>query len=277
MFETLFSLPQGERFSGNGGGSLNTEDFKDNLQVVQTVHDGAMFEDLLRFYYPPPPKLGALNNVINLLHAANYYQIDEIVSHLRGLVLSPCFLEKHPMRVYAIAWRCGWKDVVKKAALQMLQKELTIRTLPVSGCPEMDEVPAGALLRLFEYHRACGEAARSAVDWSVVKWKSKSRNATGSICECPEYSAKIFKSSVVPPITKKWWYDYLDEVRTQLRKTPCRDTILSRTYPSLVLAEKCESCSSNYVETGVYCNMLVGAVEKAIREVSQLVYAKPSQ
>jgi len=260
VFETLFGLPQG------GSDTLDpNSETKDGLQIIPAIQDGTTLANLLRFFYPRPPKLDTIEKIGKVLHAANYYQMDEIVIHLRDILRSQNLLEKHPMRIYAIAWRWGWGDVAKEAALRTLQTELKFDTLPPPDSPEMDEVTASVLLRLFEYHRRCASAMGSLnleetipISWNPTSWTrviSGSRPSMPNQCSCANHPSLKVKTASWLYIAKQWWANYVDEICQALEAVPCVHTI-SKVYSSTKLPN-CPPCSEDFQKKIPSFNQLV--------------------
>jgi BTB/POZ domain len=104
-YSTMFSLPQSD--SGT----------KKSTPVVDVSEGRATLDALLRLLYPiPDPKSLTLDEIGPVIDAAMKYEIIVVLNRLRKLLISPEFLEKQPLRVYAIATHWEFEEEMKIAS-----------------------------------------------------------------------------------------------------------------------------------------------------------------
>lgn len=230
IFESLFSLPKGEKME-SAYSEFKDDEVKDHLPVTHiTKHNGETLKNLLRFCYRPPPKLTSVDMIIDLIDAADFYEMDELIPYLRRKLSKPKFSTAKPVEVYIAGWKRGWNDVVAVAAVESLQKEL-LTIIPQSNSPQLLGLPAVAILKLMEFHGKCSATASSCVwtsdhiSWVPTAWSG--RNSKGRLLEGDDYPLCGCENSTVKArsagnkyFVKKWWIDYIDDLRKDLRKTP---------------------------------------------------------
>ncbi|KAI0915753.1 hypothetical protein AcW1_003734 [Taiwanofungus camphoratus] len=148
-FRAMFSLPQKKE-----------PDLQ--LDTIYVDEDTVTLEGLLRMVCGLPiPRLDSYDIIEPILHAAEKYDMPGPLSIVRALVTTPPLLSD-PLRLYAIACRCGWREEARTASqctlalgLHAPEHRLTLLKL---GAP--------ALLSLFELHHNRREALRRRLDQS---------------------------------------------------------------------------------------------------------------
>lgn len=80
------------------------------------------------------------------------------LSALRSGLITPRFLEDS-LAVYALASRCGWDAEAKLAA----RKTLALDLYDEDNAPLLESMPAVAVVRLFQYHRARRDTFRAQI------------------------------------------------------------------------------------------------------------------
>lgn len=233
VFESLFTLPQGD---------IRAEE----AQIVRVPQDGVTLSNVLRFAYPTtPPKPETLDEMVSALNAAHYYQMDDLASYLQSLVTSNCrFLTEEPVRTYAIACRWGWKDMAKKAAIATLQIKLDMWTLIDMPIPELADIPAISLVRLWDYRRRCIRATCDEANVDNLDWLPTYKDVLpnfGSFCDCP---SRLFKGSTsFGTWSKIWFVECLEETQAQLVDTLCMKDVLGTLSASFITkAVRCPKC-----------------------------------
>lgn len=135
-FASMFSLPQ-----------------KDDHSSPVTVYldeDSPTLEVLLRCVCGLAlPQLESYAVVEPLLFAAEKYDMPGPLSIVRALVMTPPLLSD-PLRLFVMACRYGWEDVVRLAA----KETLTLNLFDAVHRPVLQKLHSVPLLSLLELHRA---------------------------------------------------------------------------------------------------------------------------
>jgi hypothetical protein len=276
----MFSLPQGD--SNDGEVTI-----KDNLQVLQLAQDSRTLRQLLQICYPGLPKISTeLKEIGSLAEAAYFYQMDDLPAQLQRIISNTSHLKTDPIRVYIIACLWGWKELAEEAARASLQTEL----FPLKMCPEMENVSASALIRLFHYRDRCGLVAKTTANKipSHLKEEWPLFTSDNDLCNCPDNLRHKQKGNWshlgYVGHRKDWWTDYLLDVGNKLEKRPCKKTILScKISPHVTSSVSCRTC---VIKIGDYMPIfnqkLWSAVAEAIGKVrespdSTVVKCSPQQ
>lgn len=94
FFKDMFSLPQATLLQ-----------HKDLPEIPVSEHANTL-ATLFQFLYPVKnPEIETLDDLVLVLDAALKYDFTAAIGNLKTLLISPCFLESLPLRVYAIACR----------------------------------------------------------------------------------------------------------------------------------------------------------------------------
>ena len=113
-------------------------------------------EIVLRLTYPiPDPVIMDLDDLTDTYCVAVKYELPAATQALRRMLSLPRFMERDPLRVYAIAVRFGLDDEAEHAA--KLACKLPVRDWP--ACEEFDHIPASRYHDLFLYHKRRGTEA----------------------------------------------------------------------------------------------------------------------
>lgn len=104
VFHTMFSLPQAE--------SANK-----SVPVVDLSENAITLDALLRLLYPvEDPVFDNLADLGPVIDTAMKYEINVVLTRLRSILVSPIFLEKQPLQVYAIATNWEFEEEMKLAS-----------------------------------------------------------------------------------------------------------------------------------------------------------------
>lgn len=149
VFRDMFLIPQ----PANG----NTQNSNTEVQVVDLTETSKLWDTMLRICYPVPnPGVHDLVDVQVILEAARKYQMELVTVEMKRLLLLPAFMEKFPLRVYALACVYEFTDIARTAAVVSLHHPL----------PEGEESNFELSLmsglqyhRLLQYRRKCQRAA----------------------------------------------------------------------------------------------------------------------
>jgi hypothetical protein len=99
FFRDMFSLPQPPSTPSY---SLPTSD--SHIPRIPISETQEVFTNLLRYVYPiSRPEINSLEDITRLLGPALKYDFVIAVNALREMLVSPKFLQEHPLRVYGIA------------------------------------------------------------------------------------------------------------------------------------------------------------------------------
>ncbi|KAL4243610.1 hypothetical protein ABKN59_011157 [Abortiporus biennis] len=115
FFETMFTLPDASQKAP-----------KTNLPVVDVSEPADTIDPLLRIIYPsiPDPTFDTLDKLRLVLQAAHKFEMHSSLGSLRHFLLTPVFLEKEPLRVYALAASYDFEDEAKVASRHTLRFRL---------------------------------------------------------------------------------------------------------------------------------------------------------
>jgi len=188
----------------------------------------------------PFPRINDMEFVASLVHAAEKYDMLGVLSILRLVILSPTFLDSHPIRVYAIACRWGWQEEAKVASSHTISLDL----LSEEVRPDLRKVDPLDLTRLLLLHRKRRDLFKKGLD-----------------------SEDLFYANVIPGscsgcmadiIHDKWHrmkYDWVTAVEHRPIDTASRD-LLERLELEDVLNSKCTRCQKKlYNAEGTISNL----------------------
>jgi len=119
-----------------------------DLQVIDVTENRCMLEMLLRILYPiVDPVVDVFEHAHELLKAALKYDMAvAVVFAERSLA---CFIQKQPLRVYAVACQNGLEALASIAA----REAVTQKVVDNMYIAEYEELPAGCYHRLLQYQR----------------------------------------------------------------------------------------------------------------------------
>lgn len=251
-----------------------------HMRRIVELSDPSEFLDMfLRFVYPVPEPLLALDDVATVLELSHKYDSSTVTSRMRTHLLRPEFLESDPLQVYALASFAGMDDVVQIAARH---------TLPhppprPAHLTEKRMLPGAALLRLLDYRQRCVAAATRVArieNATVPWWLQLQWQRFCFLSECGWECAKL------PRRTLKWrkrlhecvevpeyWIEYMNAVGTALGDTldpaVARDRELLR--QAAEKAAGCSKCAGRVVwDLQEFGEILEDAIGEAIAGVSTI-------
>jgi hypothetical protein len=287
-FETLLEIPQPTEQN-------NAQVARDGLAVICVEEHSKTLDTLLRFCYPctlaEDPKLEVLEDLVDVLGAAQKYSLDTIERKVRQALSNPKILEVEPLRCFAIARRGRAREETLLAAKYTLTQPL----IP-SWFQEIDIITAADLLALLSYHQTCGNAvyafgndvswlqshygSSQGCAWFSAKpippnppvWQNPS--VSGSSCRCARSTTIKYGLFSSQPLM--WWGNFMEETFVALRDKPCRATVESfveKTVQS-VRAQGCPICSVNISEhMRELSELLTRKVEEVVSEVCSVIVA----
>ncbi|KAI1795626.1 hypothetical protein LXA43DRAFT_1090787 [Ganoderma leucocontextum] len=235
------------------------------MHVVKLTEDAKTLENLLRLCYPVEhPNVTSVDDVHNILEAAQKYEIASITANLRWIITR--ILPKEPLRIYAIAYMLQMEDVAKEAANLLLDNaQFHIPSYPPR---EFSVLPCLAIYAVHTYRQKCVEAALRTLevrrDWNSQSWiwLSCSYGHTSTTMRVGMGNSNV--------TVRKWFEVYLDALKAALRERPSGRTV--RPFPTsagaseaLSQAASCSNCASKaYADLTRFSELLADKVEDAI-------------
>ena len=143
----MIRTASGSSNTGTGNVARNEE----WLPEVQLCDNGTTLSSLLTFIFPVPPILpSTLEKTMELLSAAQKYEMNSVLTHIRGVLAlqDPPFIRRdNAFLAYSLAQRYGLRKEVTQAARLTLKFTFTIESL------EPGVVPGAYLHELWQYHK----------------------------------------------------------------------------------------------------------------------------
>ena len=140
----------------------NSEE-KDPLPVIELSETGAILYSLLTFIFPVPPVLpSTAEDIMKLLAVAQKYQMDSIMTHVRGAIIrheQHFVLPETSLHVYFLAQKYELHEEALLAARSTLRLPMTIEDL----WDKIDFMPGAYLLELWKYHESVKEELASSL------------------------------------------------------------------------------------------------------------------
>ncbi|KAJ7459705.1 hypothetical protein FB451DRAFT_982292, partial [Mycena latifolia] len=148
IFADMFALPQPQQKN-------DIDHDRDPHPVVRVSESSEVLHRLLSFCDPRcTPTWGSIEDIPMMLEVADKYCLDKMTRHLGNiLMLATPYIEKEPMKIFAVAVRYHLPDVARLAAKFTLQ--LTWEEQLDRDTPELKHIQAIALRQLNTYQLAC--------------------------------------------------------------------------------------------------------------------------
>jgi hypothetical protein len=257
FFEAMFSLPQ----------HSSNDEIKDGLPVVQVPECSEALRTLLLFCHPGcAPVLPDLRQFPTILGPAIKYDMQGVVARIRSMLIAPQFIEKEPLRVFAIATRFNLDDEAILAAKQTLNFPFFPRKYEL----ELEDITAGALHRLQTYHYRCGKAAKAVANsfaWILLD----NFLQFGIDCwECND-GETVTVAAAAQLSARRWWIEYMNDASNALGERPCGATVKRTDIVGTALkkASQCPNCRERaFVELKEFAEAFATEVESAVSTVS---------
>jgi hypothetical protein len=257
VFRTMFTLPQ------------PVDSSPPDVPIVNVAEDGVILARLLAFCDPgKAPLLHDLPDIQATLVVATKYEMAGIVQRLETLLETSDAVKEEPVRVFAIA-HCNGLDRLARMAAQY-----TLR-FPISNrpyVPELELINATTLFRLQDFFFKCQKATRAIA--SQYSWITRDsfvwfRCNSNITCERHYEDVTISGGSMVVS-ARKWWTDFMREVREALGRRPCVATItdIDITNKALKRASMCHFCRERvFVEMKEFTDIYAAEISRVISEV----------
>jgi hypothetical protein len=221
VFKDMFSLPQP---------SIALQDaFAIDKAIIPLSEDSQTTERFLKFCYPSvDPELENLEDVQGTLEMMRKYDVGEVKGRLVNILMSPKFVGKEPVRVFAIACRYGLAVEARLAAKHSLEYELLS---PFSM--DLEHITAAAYHRLLEYHQRCGTAAYTL--GTNLRWLAKSNWVWFRCTQCTGHTMQWYLNDGTLSGTTAWFIEYMERAKVALKDRPVPKTVseMSLMAPSL--------------------------------------------
>lgn len=261
VFDSMFSLPQPSEISKEPGG----------LPIVSLSEDSHTLKSLLSFCYPSEdPILESLAEVGALLEVTRKYEMEGVMKRARKLLVAPDFLQKQPLRTFAIAHQCRLEEEIKLSAHSY------IRLPPFEQyCVELEHLPSGFYNRLMQYSSKCRNAASRVGSSDSMLWVPF--DGTGYIwfrcTKCTvtgDRAIRLTANGGIVAKPRQWWIDYMQAVSGELGKIPYfhREAISLHQDVALVKAAGCDMCKlSAHADMRKFNRLYAAEVARVVSEV----------
>jgi len=215
---------------------------KPSVPVVDVSENTRTLEALLRCVYPvPKPAIDTFEDLTAVLEAATKYDLTSAIDHLRGLLVSPRFVDKDPVRAYAIASRFELEAEARMAS----RATLRVRVLDTPLSDDLRHISAFAYHRLLALH---SQRAAAAQELLVVPDTVKCM-----MCNGTHYGA------FYPP---RWWKDYEARARKELATCPTSDVIFSMAFLNQSAHAGCERCAGSILDAHWFLEELRKSIDE---------------
>lgn len=269
IFRDMFALPR----------PLGVDETKDGLPIVKLSESSRTIQILLSYCYPAVYRLDEgvkeLSEVAALLEATRKYDMEMVHKAAVQLLSSSQFLEKEPLRVYAIACRYQLQPEARLAAHYTLRHPL----LDDKYITELESIDAGKLYRVLMYHKKCEEVATAvAKDYTWITTEYAFFNCSNRSSE--------FKHIKITGYTKQgafhhrrisrtvkvhlWWMEYMERTRIKLLSNVHGQTVrdVHIVNDAFAAAGSCTSCPLGIIENfRTFIDTYANEIERRISEV----------
>ncbi|OBZ70638.1 hypothetical protein A0H81_09193 [Grifola frondosa] len=279
-----------------GDGDQSAAAFPEGLPVITVSEDGQIFENLMRLCYPvEQPHFDRLDDAAGVMEAAKKYGMTPVLVRMKDSLMS--FIEREPLRIFALAYRWRLEDVARKAATQFLGHSL--RSLPPSMPAEFHHllIPSDTYYNLQAYHRRCMDFAVShtvSLEWvlSVRGHKVKKAFRKGGKpwldvssswiwFSCKSRDCEVDRTGIAITMgeckgtfrPKVWWMDYIRRARQELENRPVGRAVKGPAMlePSLRKAGNCLTCGpAAYQDLMEFSELLAARVDESSAQVNTI-------
>ncbi|RPD73334.1 hypothetical protein L226DRAFT_546611 [Lentinus tigrinus ALCF2SS1-7] len=185
------------------------------VQTVDLTETSDTLKRLLELHYPlpPQPQFASFEDAKPILVAADKYQLSKVAPALALAALPR--IRVNPLRAYAFAVRHNMLELIRLSAKEFLQ----VSYMAVYS-EELEDITAGAYLRLLAYRKACAASLEGLIasNWypstcasCTTHSPSCSRNKPRGHCYCT--------------LAASWFTTYWEHVRELLSTTPSHEVI----------------------------------------------------
>ncbi|KAI6044178.1 hypothetical protein EDC04DRAFT_2643232 [Pisolithus marmoratus] len=171
----------------------------------------------------------------------NKFEMRDLMNRVKCLLVQPSFLEKEPLRVFAIAYRFGFEAETRLAARNTLRHPIFSAYIK-----ELEHIPASAYHKLLQYHRKCSIVVCGLT--SNFSWfpAFASRWVWFRCDSCVHHSLSWPLSDGKIHDVNAWFVEYMERARSALQGRPCGEVVSD---PLLLMdametAAHCHTCRS---------------------------------
>ena len=171
-----------------------------SLPVVQLPESGEILHSLLTFIFPVTPRiLPTPEKTMELLSVAQKYQMETVLTHIRGSIALQNSLPTHldtALCIYALAQKYGLRpEALQTARAIILKQSMTIEDLD----SKLDTMPGTSLYELWKYH----ERVRAILASDLTEFRMSCAHGTITGLRCA-----VLSSSKIP----RWLDLYLESI-----------------------------------------------------------------
>ncbi|KAK0185121.1 hypothetical protein F5146DRAFT_195817 [Armillaria mellea] len=216
------------------------------LPVLEVKEDGDTFRIVLLLCYPyAPPEIKSVEQLVAVGKALDKYCMDHAWKRFVQISIASPLIKEQALRIFAHAVANGWKELGEVAAKNTLNVPLDASEIELEDLRCIDALQ---YVRLREYHRKCGRAARDTVSMTSknirMLWLKEKRfellflhpsAGSGIHVPCrwcggyiggrPCVLGEVLDQNIFY-MHDNWLYDYLSAVMAEALRRPCPEVIL---------------------------------------------------
>ena len=266
IFAGMFTLPRAPSMEGDSHPPASAYNNGEPPSTIKVSEDSTTLVILLRMFYPCPPLLTfpEMDAAKPVLIALAKYRLAGAMPQILNALLP--HIRTNPLRMYALAVRYNIHDLVQVAARAFLAVEDT-----AVYSEELEEISAGAYVRLMMYRKACGDAVDAL--FRGVPWMSENRTWCWYTCDncIPHSCSGVQRSKMTCHCgTAPWFTIYWNQVRDLMKITPSTEALED---PDLMEVDELRDCVTcrllqSHKQRQRYTRLLVAEVERRISNVS---------
>jgi len=209
VFRDMFTLPQ------------PPTDTPGTLPRVDISESPETWENILRTIYPMQrPIIDDLDGLGSLLIAAKKYEMQFILDSHKGIFKDREFIQRDPLRLYAIACICGFEDQAKYVARNAQHLAVTRR----SSIANLEGLTMASYHRLVSFLAERDHRWNEALDDTSLAF-DRSRRCNCGADMIGAFGNKIKENLKSPSLREEEFYLSALEERARLRKQGCGMTI----------------------------------------------------
>lgn len=272
FFKDMFMLPQASE-------GVNSNKTRDDLPIIQVTEMGRTLQSLLSLCYPMAAAdvtiapLDTFEEVDMLLAAAIKYNMERVEKWLRGRLISSPFIDRDPVRVFAVACRFRLREEAEIAAKHAARQPILERPYG----PELEYMTGGQLYQLQRYQAECHNAVKKVatsfewIDRGYFVWFQCGQ--AGNTMDIGSEDADTMQTVQ----RSNWWISYMENVAKLLEKDACGAVAQSTDVVDKALREssKCAGCRKKaHTDMREFSRLFGAKIEEVKSEVSGRLHCK---